>query len=219
MRKEHRLRTRLVQAARGLAESGLSPGRSGNLSVRHKDGMLITPSAVAYQDLHETEIVFLGFDGDQRGEKRKPSSEWRLHASIYRRHSTAESVLHCHSLYATTLACHGLAIPAFHYMVAAGGGKDIPCCGYATFGSTELARLATEALADRRACLMKNHGGLVYGDSLDSAVDLAHEVENLAQMYWSALQIGKPAILDDEEMTRVVARFKNYGTRNRGGPR
>ncbi len=215
MRREHRPRTRLVHAARGLAESGLSPGRSGNLSVRHRNGMLITPSAIAYPDLREEEVVFLDFDGRHRAKKQKPSSEWRLHASLYRHHSAAESVLHCHSLYATTLACHGLAIPAFHYMVAVGGGKDIPCCEYATFGGAELARLADETLADRRACLLKNHGMLVYGESLDSAVELAHEVEYLAQLYWNALQLGEPAVLGDEEMAEVVAKFKNYGTRGR----
>jgi L-fuculose-phosphate aldolase len=204
------LRSKILETAIRMSESGLSPGRSGNISARYKEGFLLTPSAVPYDRMAEDDIVFLGNDGAIISGARRPSTEWSFHAKIYQNFETAQAVLHCHSLYATTLACLGRPIPAFHYMVAMAGGNDIPCCAYATFGSHELAQLAIDVLANRRACLLGNHGQLAYADSLDSVYALSCEVENLANLYWNTLQIGKPALLGDEEMRRVVARFEDY---------
>ena len=170
----------------------------------------MTPSAVPYDQMGEADIVFLSNNGDINSGTRRPSSEWPFHALIYQNFEFAQAVLHCHSLYATTLACLGRSIPAFHYMVAVAGGNDIPCCGYATFGSHELAQLAIDTLDDRQACLLGNHGQLAYADSLDSVYALSSEVENLANLYWNTLQIGEPDLLGDEEMGLVVEKFKDY---------
>jgi L-fuculose-phosphate aldolase len=207
---EAALRSKILATATRMSETGLSPGRSGNISARYKDGFLLTPSAVPYDQMTEADIVFLGDDGETRSGTRRPSTEWLFHAMIYRNFETARAVLHCHSLYATTLACLGRSIPAFHYMVAVAGGNDIPCAGYATFGSHELAQLAIDVLANRRACLLGNHGQLAYADSLDSVYALSCEVENLANVYWNTLQIGEPALLGDEEMRQVVEKFRDY---------
>ena len=118
--------------------------------------------------------------------------------------------MHCHSQFATTLACHHRSIPAFHYMVAMAGGKNIRCSGYATFGSEELADLALTALEDRKACLLGNHGQLAWDSSLELVFELASEVENLARLYWNALQLGEPRLLDDGEMERVLEKFGDY---------
>lgn len=120
-------------------------------------------------------------------------------------------MLHAHSMFATTLACLGRGIPAFHYMVAVAGGADIRCAPYATFGTAALSRHAREALEGRKACLLAHHGMIVLGESLKDALRLAVEVETLAAMYWRALQIGKPALLSKAEMARVLKKFESYG--------
>jgi L-fuculose-phosphate aldolase len=122
-------------------------------------------------------------------------------------------VVHAHSPYAVSLACLRRDIPPFHYMIAAAGGKDIRCAGYATFGTQALSDNVLAALQDRRACLMANHGLVAVGASLDAALSLAMEVEELCAQYWRASLMGEPVLLDDVEMDEVLERFKHYGQR------
>jgi len=98
-------------------------------------------------------------------------------------------------------------------MVAAAGGKDIRCAGYATFGTQALSDSVLAALQDRRACLMANHGLVAVGASLDAALALAVEVEELCAQYWRAKLMGEPVLLSDAEMDEVLERFRHYGQR------
>ena len=82
---------------------------------------------------------------------------------------------------------------------------------YATFGSQALSDQAVIALRDRMACLLAQHGMIAVDTSLAKALAIAVEVENLARMYWQALQIGEPLVLSDAEMTTVLEKFKTYG--------
>ena len=208
---ERGIRMRLMTSARRLAAAGMNTGTAGNLSARMPQGYLITPSAVAYETMSPEDLVFMGDDWTHSGGQRPASSEWRLHRDIYRRHPEAEAVIHVHSPAATTLACLRRAIPAFHYEVAFAGGNDIRCAEYATFGTQELSDHALAALEGRRACLLANHGVLVFDRSVEDALRLAERVEHLARLYWQALQVGEPVLLDDAEMARVVKRFRDYG--------
>jgi L-fuculose-phosphate aldolase len=121
------------------------------------------------------------------------------------------AVVHCHSRYATILACAGRPIPAMHYMVAVAGGSTIPVAPYATFGSMELAEAVVETLGGRSAALMANHGQIVVSRNLDRALAIAEEVEEQAAVYWGTLAIGGPKLLDDTEMERILDRFRGYG--------
>jgi L-fuculose-phosphate aldolase len=208
---ERGLRVRLVSMARRLVSMGISPGTSGNLSARVEGGMIVTPSAVAYDSMHPDDLVFLGPDGERGGGQREPSTEWRMHRDIYAKLPAAGAVVHVHSPFATTLACLRRPIPAFHYEVALAGGMDIPCAGYATFGTQELADLALAALRDRRACLLANHGAIAWGGTLEAAALLAERVEFLARVYWQALQVGEPELLNVAEMDHAGAKFGRYG--------
>jgi L-fuculose-phosphate aldolase len=201
-------RLALVAAARRLAALGMNPGKAGNVSARHGDGFLVTPSGKSYESLGVDDLVDIDAAGGAHGPKA-PSSEWRLHRDIYIRHKDAMAVVHTHSPYATTLACLRRSIPPFHYEVALAGGADIRCSGYATFGTQQLSDLALEALEGRRACLLANHGSVVYAGSLEDAVLLAEKVEALARLYWQALQVGEPVLLDEVEMTRVNEKFRH----------
>jgi L-fuculose-phosphate aldolase len=185
-------------------------GTAGNLSVRHGEGMLVTPSGQPYEHMTADDIVAVdaagGYDSAQR-----PSSEWRFHLAIYQRYAQAGAVVHAHSTHATALACLGRGIPAFHYEVALAGGVDIRCAGYATFGTVELSDQVVAALEHRRACLLAQHGQVCHGADLAGALTMAQKVEQLAQVYLLCLQTGEPALLDDAEMARVAAQYRHYG--------
>ena len=214
---ETELRADVVRAAQALGPAGLGVNRSGNVSARYGEGMLITPTGVPYSALQPGSIVFLDLDGGGRGGELAPSSEWRMHAALYAAFPTCGAVVHCHSPAATALACAGRSIPAFHYMVAAAGGASIELAPYATFGTPELSAGALAAMAGgRRACLLANHGQLAWGRDLDAALDLAREVEALADQYARTLQLGPPVLLDDAEMARVLEKFRTYGQQARG---
>ena len=210
-RLAHRaLRQEIIATARRMNALGINQGKSGNLSHRIPDGFLVTPTGMDYDTLKPADIVAMGFDGVHRG-PRLPSSEWRFHRDILAARPEANAVVHTHAMFATTLACLGGEIPAFHYMVAVAGGDSIRCAPYATFGTEALSRHAVRALEGRKACLLANHGMIAVGDTLKAALALAVEVETLAAMYWRALQVGAPNLLDDTEMARVIEKFRTYG--------
>ena len=207
---EQRLRKRLIETCLAMSANGLNKGTAGNLSVRHGDGFLITPSGLPYDETYPADIVFMDFSGAATG-KRKPSSEWHFHRDILAARPEVNVVLHAHSPFATSLACLRKDIPAFHYMIAVTGAKSIRCAHYATFGSQELSEYAVGALHGSKACLLANHGMIVLGNDLKAALRLGLEVEGLCEQYWRALQAGDPVILDDPEMDRVLEKFKSYG--------
>jgi L-fuculose-phosphate aldolase len=204
------MRQQVIDTALKMNALGINQGKSGNVSVRSKEGFLITPTGLPYEHTTPEDIVFMRLDGSCDG-ARLPSSEWRFHRDIYAHRPEANAIVHAHSPHATTLACLGRGIPAFHYMVAVAGGRDIRCAPYATFGTQQLSDHALLALQDRKACLLAQHGMIATGASLEKALALAVEVETLAHIYFQALQIGEPAILPDDEMDRVLEKFKTYG--------
>lgn len=208
---EGRLREQVIATALDMSRSGLSPNRSGNVSARFADGMLITPTGMAYEDIGPKDIVFVAADGSVPGKQKKPSSEWHFHLAAYQARPDMNAVVHTHSLHAVVLACAGRPIPPFHYMVAVAGGSDIPLVPYATFGSPELASHVARGLAHRNACLMAHHGAIAMGETLPQALELAHEVEVLAEQYYKVLTIGPPQLLLESEMEIVLEKFKTYG--------
>jgi L-fuculose-phosphate aldolase len=209
-------RRSVVDAALAMSRRGLSPGRSGNVSARFEDGLLITPTGIAYDLITPADIVRVRLDGHAPAGQQAPSSELLFHLAVYRARPDVGAIVHCHSLHATVLACARRAIPAFHYMVAAAGGDDIPLVPYATFGSEELARHVAGGLARRNACLMANHGQIAVGANGAEALALAAEVEVLAEQYVKVLMLGTPHVLARDEMVRVVDRFAGYGQNGKG---
>jgi len=207
-------RQQLLAATVRMAASGLNKGTAGNLSVRAVEngqaGFLITPTGMAYAALTPDDLVFLDMNGSSHG-PRKPSSEWRFHLDIYAARPEAGAILHAHSPFATSLACLRREIPPFHYMIARFGGDTLRCADYATFGTQALSAAALTALQGRRACLLANHGMLVFGRDLDQALDLGVELESLCEQYWRASQLGQPVLLDAAEMAVVLEKFAGYG--------
>ncbi len=209
---EDALRREIVAVAQALDRAGFCPSKSGNVSARHGEGLLITPSGLPYARMTPEDLIHLSLDGVVLAGRGKPSSEWPFHTEIYKARPDAQAIVHTHSPRATALACARRGVPAFHYMIALCGGPDIRCADYATFGTPELAENAVRGLEGRKAVLLANHGVIALGGSLAGAHQIAAEVENLAGQYLAILAAGlEPAILDEDEMARVSAKFAGYG--------
>jgi L-fuculose-phosphate aldolase len=202
--------TQLLTASRDLTALGLNKGTSGNASIRLADGFLITPSGVPAGQLSESSMVYMQWDGSPEAGK-KPSSEWRMHRDVFQARPEVNAIVHCHSMFATTIACLGREVPPFHYMIAVVGGDNIRCAPYALFGTQSLSDTAVAALQDRKACLLAHHGMLALGKDLSQALAIAVEVENLCEQYWRLLQLGEPPLLSAEQMQAVHAQFRGYG--------
>lgn len=212
---EPQLRQQVVDTVRQMNVLGINQGTSGNASVRHEDGMLITPSGLPYEAMAAEDVVFVRLgDGEFRSRNGlSPSSEWRFHRDILAGRDDLHAVVHTHGRAATTLACLHQEIPAFHYMVAVAGGSTVRCAPYALFGTQALSDHALKALEGRKACLLANHGMIACDVSLEKALALAVEVETLADTYWRCLQVTRPAILSEAQMADVLEKFKTYGRR------
>ena len=205
-----KLKSEIIKFSKLLNSRKLSALRSGNISVRFKKGFFITPSGKKYSSLKNKDIVYVSLNGKFDKKLGIPSSEWKFHQDIYLKKEEANAIVHSHSTNATALSVHKKLIPAFHYMVALAGGNDIKCANYATYGTRKLSVNILKALKNRKACLISNHGQIAYDDNLSKAFELAEEVENLSLQYITALKIGKPKILSNVEMNKVLAKAKNY---------
>ena len=209
-------RNQIIEYSLKLNSTNLSPLRSGNISLRAEQdniqGYLITPSGKKYETLKPEDIVFMDLneEAEKNDSVNKPSSEWRFHKDIYVNKKDAQAIVHAHSPHATAVSSHGKTIPPFHYMIALAGGEDIKCAEYATFGTEELSKNIINALKDRSACLMSNHGQVAFGQSLDQAFELAQEIENICHQYTIAIKLGEPKILSLEEMKKVLEKAKDY---------
>lgn len=209
--QERQLRQELISYAKALNSTGLSEGKSGNLSVRCDNGLLITPSGLDYQSLKPADIVKLTLAGEKCCDSPySASSEWHFHCGIYQNKPAISAIVHAHPNYSTALACTSRAIPAFHYMVAIAGGTSIPLASYAIFGSEQLSVNTLNALKTANACLLENHGLVVCGSNLSKTFQLTEEIETLAKQYCLALSIGNVKLLTEEEMQAVIEKFKDY---------
>lgn len=210
-RNDHDSRRQVVATMQALVAKGLTSGTSGNVSALTKGAMLITPTGITPDKLLPEHIVHMSLDGIVDDDQLTPSSEWRMHADIYRNKPGAYSVVHCHSNYATMLACAHRSIPSQHYMIAATGGYEIPLADYATFGSQQLSDANLKALTHSSVCLLANHGQLTIGADLDNALKLAELVEEQAFWYWGTLSIGGPKLLSSKQMSEALRAFDDYG--------
>jgi L-fuculose-phosphate aldolase len=207
------LSAEIVEACKEMNRAGINQGTSGNISVRHGDGVLITPTSLAYDKMRPQDIVWMGFDGTVKGDL-EPSSEWRFHLDIMRAKPEVGAIVHAHPNACATLAIMEKSIPPMHYMVAIFGGPDVRCAPYATYGTAELSQHALAALVGRSGCLLAHHGAIVTGATLDQALWRAFEIETLAKQYLGCLPMGEPPLLSEAEIDRVIRKMAGYGHRN-----
>lgn len=209
MEEERKL---IVEYGKKLITSGLTKGTGGNLSIynREKGLMAISPSGIDYFEIKPENVAILNIRGEQIDGDKKPSSEVELHRIFYERRTDIDAIIHTHTIYATTIACLNWNLPPVHYMVAL-AGLDVRCAKYATFGTKELAENAFEAMKDRKAVLLANHGMLAGGRDLGEAFNTTEEIEYCAELYYRTKSIGEPVILSEEEMRLMLEKFKTYG--------
>jgi L-fuculose-phosphate aldolase len=206
------MRAAICAGAQSLHDAGLAPGKSGNVSTRLDDGLLITPSGLSYPTMRPEDIVEIDGTGSVRNGRYRPSTELPLHRAIYAARPRVRAIVHTHSPHATALSCARRGLPAFHYMIAVAGGCDVRCADYATFASEQLATYTLHALEDRKAALLANHGVVSLGENIEEALSIATEIENLARQYLLLLAARlEPVVLDAAEMQRVRAQFADYG--------
>ena len=210
LEKERKL---IVEYGKMMSESGLTTGTGGNISIYIPEEamMAISPSGIGYFDTNPEDVVIMDLDSNIIEGNRKPSSEWALHSEMYKRKPDCRSVVHTHSMYCTVFATLNQPLRAVHYIIADAGVSTVPCAPYRTFGTVELAEVAGEHIGDGDAVLLANHGMLACGTSIKNAYGLAQGLEYCAELQYRAMCIGKPVILDDEEMKNVLEKFKSYG--------
>jgi L-fuculose-phosphate aldolase len=203
-----------VEKARWMNTIGLNQGTSGNISARHGDKMLLTPTAIPYEAMKPAMIAAFSIDGEYGAYEGPllPSTEWRFHLDIMKARPEVGAIVHTHSTFATVLAILRKPIPACHYMVAAFGGTDVRVADYATYGTKELAEKALEALEGRTGCLLANHGMIALGRDLDIAMWRAVELETIAKQYYHSLAVaGGPVILPEAAIEATLKAFGTYG--------
>ncbi|MCZ7555951.1 MAG: class II aldolase/adducin family protein [Bacteroidia bacterium] len=205
-------RAALVGALKSMLSSGLTTGSGGNISIRPEDAdcVLVSPSGVPYASMTEDDLVLVDLQGNTLSGHRPPSSELAMHLAVYAVRPGCGAVVHTHSPYASTFACLREEISAVHYLIGF-AGKTVPVAEYATYGTTQLARNAVDALGAGNAVLLANHGLLAVGDDVEHAYTVAEEVELVARIQYQARAIGTPVLLGDEEMERVIEKFRSYG--------
>jgi len=207
----------IIKLCLQMNETGLNQGTSGNISALHEGQMIITPSGVPYEKLKPDHLALMPLNGttiEYEG-PLKPSSEWHFHRAILQSNPSFGAVVHTHSPYATVLSIARQEIPACHYMIAAFGGNTVRCADYATFGTPELSINIVNAMQDRSACLLANHGMVTAGDTLEKAMWAAVELETLSKQYYHSRMLGQMHILPDDEMEDIVEKFKSYGPQDK----
>jgi len=195
----------IAEYGRRMLSDGLVSGTSGNISVRlNDDTVLITPSGVQYGQIEPSEVCELDMTGRVLAGALVPSSETPLHLAVYQA-TDARAVVHTHSMYATTVACARSELPAIHYAIFRFGGDSIAVTDYERFGSDSLAESAVDALRERTAVLLGNHGAVTRGASLAEAYELTALLEWLAELYWRSSVLGEPRILGSDDVEAVAA--------------
>ncbi|MBF0377376.1 MAG: L-fuculose-phosphate aldolase [Desulfamplus sp.] len=224
-------REEIIKYSLKMVKSALTTGSGGNLSIFNRsEGLIaITPSGIEYHELTPNDIILLDIDGNIISPSNstllnsnlqianfnlKPSSEVGFHLALYRKRSDINAVVHTHSPYATTFACLNREIMPVHYLVAF-AGKKVPLTPYATFGTKELADNIASTIGDYNATLLANHGLVAVGKNMQHAFNIAEEIEFVARICYQTECIGKPIILSDDEMDRVIEKFKDYGSREK----
>ncbi|MBF0203163.1 MAG: L-fuculose-phosphate aldolase [Desulfamplus sp.] len=213
-------RKEIIRFSLKMVKSGLTTGSGGNLSIFNRsEGLIaITPSGVEYQELTPENIILMDIQGNvclsndsDNTAKLKPSSESGFHTALYQQRADINAIVHTHSPYATTFACLNREIPPVHYLVAFAGIK-VPVAPYATFGTQQLADNIVVTIKDYNAILLANHGLVAVGNNMPQAFNIAEEIEFVARICYQAESIGRPVLLPDNEMKKVIEKFKNYGS-------
>lgn len=200
----------LVDACHRLAAAGLVVGTSGNVSVRDGSRISLTAKGVSLGTATADDIAVVDLDGTVVA--GAPTSELELHLAIYRRYD-ARAIVHTHAPAATAVACVLDELPVIHYQLLALGGA-IRVAPFHAFGTPELAGAVADALRERSAALLANHGAVNHASTLTDAVDGAILLEWACALYLDAARLGRPRVLDERQLAAVRASAQRHGYRS-----
>ena len=203
------LKTDVVNAAKWIFRKGLVDIGEGNVSIRipNKKELLITPTFNDYENLNEKDIAHIRFDGKKLNIDKNPSTEFKLHVSIYKARPKAKTVIHTHSPYATMLSIIKKGIPILMEEMVILLGGEIKISNFELAHSESIGINAINAMGKTNAVLLANHGVLVCGRSIDLSLKAAELVEKMAMIYWGSLQIGKPSKIPKEAFNKFFEDF------------
>lgn len=204
-------REMIVEHGKKLITNGLTTGSGGNISIYNRDlGLVaITPSGQDYFETKIEDIIILDLEGNKVEGDLKPSSEWSMHLIFYKNREDANAIVHTHSKYATAISCMGWNLEPVHYLIGF-AGYDVKCAKYATYGSQELAENALEAIEDRNAVLLGNHGLIALGTDVERAFSTAEHLEFVSEIYYLTKTLGNPNLLNEPQMDEVMKKFNTY---------
>jgi L-ribulose-5-phosphate 4-epimerase len=190
-------------------KEGLVAGTSGNVSYydRTSECMFITPSNIDYSIMKSEDIMVTKLDGEIVEGIHKPSSEWMLHAQIYKKQENVNAVIHTHSPYATGFAIVDEKIPLILVEMLPFLGGDIPVARFGMPGTPEIGDNATAVMVNRNAALLENHGVVAVGKSVEQAYIRAIYVEDAAKAYHFAKLMGTPKVVPEEAQRVLRERY------------
>ena len=201
---------RIAEKGREMLDEGLTQRTSGNVSLRvDADRVAISPTSVPYHEIEPSDVPVVTLDGDRIEGDEPPSSELPMHSEVYRRRDDVDGIIHTHSPYATTFASLGATIEASHYLMAF-AGKEVRTAEYGRNGTADLARKAAETLGEDNAVLLRNHGVLAVGPTVEDAHNVASRVEYCARIHYQSSLLGEPELVDDDEMEALIDHFQDY---------
>ncbi len=205
-------REELYNCYKRMLDTSLTNGTAGNISIFNREKKLIamSPTGIEFNKLTLEDISIVDLNGTLI-EGLKPSIELEMHNILYKNREDINAIIHGHTVYSTTIACLREELPAIDYMIAIAGGNNVKCAEYATFGTSKLAKNILKAMKGRKAALLANHGVIVGAKNIYNAFNIIEQIEYISELYIRAKSIGKPIILSDEEMTKIVKLFENYG--------
>lgn len=204
-------RQEIVDHGRKMITNGLTTGSGGNISIfNRKEGLIaISPSGLDYFETEINDIVIVDIEGNIVQGDLRPSSEMGMHLIFYKNREDANAIVHTHSKYATAVSCMGWDLKAVHYLVGF-AGLDVKCADYATYGSPELAQNALDAIGNRNAVLLGNHGLIALGPNIERAFSTAEHLEFVSEIFCITKSLGNPNIISDSQMEDVLKKFNTY---------
>lgn len=208
MMNAYETKVELVKQAQQAFMDKMFAATSGNLSIfdRETGRMYITPGSFPYMEMTPEDVMVIDLDGNVLEGPHKPSSEWRLHAAIYRAREDSSALVHTHSPYATAFAINNMSIPVVLYEIVYFLGGDIPCAEGAIPGTDAVGDNCVKVMDGRYGCLMGNHGALAIGNTLARAYTRALYIEDAAKAYSLALSHGPVRVIESAEVNKILGK-------------
>jgi L-fuculose-phosphate aldolase len=181
-----------------MLKNDLVIGSAGNVSVRVGDHVVITPSSIHYDEMSSDDMIVLDMNGNVLEGNKNPSIEYKMHLELYSSREDAKAIVHTHSLYACAMAVLNVPLPPIIDETVPKLGSEIRVSKYAMPGTKDLAKYVREAMEERSAALIGNHGAVCIAKTLKEALHLAILLERICKIYMLARQIDTPIHLPEE---------------------